>query len=125
MLTQHVLRAGEMAHADDHDLAQPAVEARFPSHRVGVVEPALRQRWRVEQHAIDVDQLAAPSGAIFLDDLGEFWMVLLLNQGNAGHELPFPLASWPGLSRPDRCCCPSPLTSSPRSSHAVPASPQA
>ena len=42
----------------------------------------------VEQHAIDVDQLAAPAGGIFLHDLGEFGMVLLLDEGNASHGLP-------------------------------------
>src|SRR6478735_6044362 len=90
MLAQYILRTSKMAHADDHDLAQPPVEARFPSYGIGVVEPAFRERRRIEQHAIHVDQLPAPSGAVLLDDLGQFGVVLLLNQGNAGHALPFP-----------------------------------
>jgi hypothetical protein len=48
VLAQDVLRVGEMAHADDHDLAQPAGKRRLPPHRVGVVEPALGERRRVE-----------------------------------------------------------------------------
>src|SRR5512144_697234 len=89
-----------MAHANDHDLPQPPVEAGLPSHRIGVVEPALRERGRIQQHAIDVDQLAAPPSAVFFDDLGEFGMVLLLNQRDACHALPFLRWSWPGPSRP-------------------------
>src|SRR3954465_13266895 len=98
MLAQYILRTSEMAHADDHDLAQPPVEALFPSHRFGVVEPAFRERRRIEQHAIHVDQLPAPSGAVLLDDLGQFGVVLLLNQRNAGHALLFPFVM-PGLPR--------------------------
>src|SRR5262249_25559713 len=84
----HSERAGEMAHADDHDLAQPAGKRRLPSHRIGVIEPALRERGSVEQHAIDVDQLPAPAGTEFFDHIRKFGMVLLLDQGNAGRGDP-------------------------------------
>src|SRR6516165_6321565 len=86
VLAQHVLRVGEMAHADDHDLAQPPRKRRLPSHRIGVIEPALGERRSVEQHTIEVDQLPAPAGAEFFDHIRKFRMVLLLDQGNASHE---------------------------------------
>src|SRR5262249_7713392 len=41
VLAQHVLRVGEMAHADDHDLAQSPGKRRLPAHCIGVIEPAL------------------------------------------------------------------------------------
>ena len=44
VLAQDVLRLGEMAHADDHDLAQSAGKRRLPSHRIGVIEPAFGER---------------------------------------------------------------------------------
>src|SRR5262249_50900900 len=87
VLAQHVLRIGEMAYADDHDLAQPPLERGLPAHGVGMVEPALGERRAVEQHAIDVEQLAAPPGAVLLDHLGEFRVVLLLDQRNASHHV--------------------------------------
>src|SRR6516165_4280965 len=86
VLAQHVLRVGEMAHADDHDLAQPPRNRRLPSHRIGVIEPALGKRRSVEQHAIDVDQLPASAGAEFFDHIRKFRMVLLLDQGHSSHE---------------------------------------
>src|SRR5215813_699084 len=88
VMAQHVLRVGEVALADDHYLAQPAGKRRLPSHRVGVIESALGERGSVEQHAIDVDQLPAPAGVEFFDHIRKFGMVLLLDQGNAGHGDP-------------------------------------
>jgi hypothetical protein len=76
----------KVAHADDHDLAQPTVERGLPAHRVRVVEPALGERGRVEQHAVNVDQSAAAPGAKSLDRLRQFGMLLLLDQGHASHE---------------------------------------
>src|SRR5258707_1420457 len=78
----------DVAHADDHDLAQTAGKRGLPSHRVGVIEPALGERRRVEQHAIDVDQLAAPPGSESFDHVGEFGMVLLWDQRYASHRPP-------------------------------------
>jgi len=54
-LTQHVLRAGEMAHADDDDLApgRPS-SAVFQRTAFEWLKPALGQRRAVEQQAIDV-----------------------------------------------------------------------
>jgi hypothetical protein len=75
-----------MTHADDHDLAQPAGKGRLPSRGIGVIEPALGERWAVEQHAINVDQSAAPAGAKFFDEPSEFGMLLLLDQGHSSHE---------------------------------------
>ena len=85
-----------MAHADDHDLAQPPGKRRLPPYRVGVIEPAFGERGRVEQHAVDIDQFPAPAGAEFFDHVGKFGMVLLLDQGDASHGLPF---VWAGFDR--------------------------
>jgi hypothetical protein len=76
----------QVAHPDDHDLAQPAGKRRLPAHGIGMVEPALREGRRVEQHAINVDQSAASAGAKFFNEPGEFGMLLLLDQGHASHE---------------------------------------
>src|SRR5258708_26209370 len=101
---------GEMAHADDDDLAQAPVERGLPTPRVGGVEPALGQRRAVEQHAIDVDQPAAAAGAELLDELGEFGMVLLVDQGNASHGhsnlklVAFIIGVQRASSTPTRCC---------------------
>src|SRR5262245_30068317 len=86
VLAQDVLRAGEMTHADDHDLAQSAGKRRLPSHGIGVIEPALGERRAVEQHAINIDQSAASAGAKFFDEPSEFGMLLLLDQGHSSHE---------------------------------------
>jgi hypothetical protein len=94
VLAQHILRVGEMAHADDHDLAQTPGKRRLPAHRVGVIEPALGERGSVEQHAIDIDQLPAPAGAEFFDHIRKFGVVLLSDQGNASHQY-LPSNFWP------------------------------
>jgi hypothetical protein len=54
-----------------------------------VIEPALGERRRVEQHAINVDQLPASPGAKLFDHLREFGMLLLLDEGHARHGIPF------------------------------------
>src|SRR5262249_13868804 len=72
VLAQHILRVGQVAHADDDDLTQPAGKSRLPSYGVGMIEPALGERRRVEQHAVDVDQLAAPPGTKSCDHLRQF-----------------------------------------------------
>src|SRR3954464_2817721 len=74
-----------MTGADDHDLAQPAVKRCLPAHRVGMEKPALGQRRRVEQHAVNVDHAAAAAGLDPLQEFGELGTVLRVNQGNARH----------------------------------------
>src|SRR5262249_15907242 len=85
VLTQDVLRLGQVTHADDHDLAQSPGKRRLPSYRVGVIEPALRERRRIEQHAIDIDQLTPPPGAESFDHVREFGTLLLLDERYASH----------------------------------------
>src|SRR5436309_1901310 len=86
---QHVaIVYGDRDVADAHDFAQSSGKHGLPSHCVGVVEPALRERRRVEQQAIDVDQLAASSRAKLFDHVRELGMVLLLDEGYASHGSP-------------------------------------
>src|SRR5262249_60888741 len=93
------MRVGEMAHADDHDLAQPAGKRRLPSHRIGVIEPALRERGSVEQHAIDVDQLPAPAGTEFFDHIRKFRDGLALGSGERGPWGSFSFTTGRGADR--------------------------
>ena len=114
MLAQHVLRPGEIAQADDHDLAQPPVERGFPAHRIGMVEPAFRQRRSIEQHAVDVDQLAAPAGTEFLDQARKLGMCMFLDQANACHRsLSFRISQARRPAPNSRACCATAATTCP------------
>ena len=75
----------------DHDLAQPSVDLGIPAHRVHVVEPALRERGAVRQHAVDVDHAAAPAAADAVREIGKAGHVPGIDQGHAGHGGGFPL----------------------------------
>ena len=85
MLLDHIIGAVEVADADDGDFAQPAVERGLKARRRNQIEPACRQRRRVQQQLVDIDERAAPAGADLADQLGEFGVVVFLNIGDAGH----------------------------------------